>query len=560
MADDQTDADFFDKLVDDDAAPAPAPANSALARDVSVLSLADDDPPTLPPAPESAPPEGGSPGSAKAGAGLHTTVKQVQWASFGGGPDDGADPFAELSGAAGDDSFFGTQTLETSAGTSDHDLFGANHQSLAPPVTDQDLFGGTSSSNQNVDGQLQRTGSGAVDFTDPKYLEAMYPGWKYDEATQQWYQVDTSNTIGNAAQLVDNTSQNLQQQQQLDASYLQNSVHAGLETIAEEGTATAGVSSWGQGGASEYPPNMLFYAEYPGWYFDTNTQQWQSLESYQQSVAQAATSPAASDGFAGAGYSVAQYTDDSYASSFSKQSQWQPDSLGNTMQPDVLGGNSLLGCSYSSNQQAENQIGWQANSESLQSSINYKPHADTFVPSTGQHTGSEGNHATYEGFRGNHSSYKGYEHSTSQEVGYKGFASSTGFQTGHKELQPPIDHQAGHMAHEPSTRVGYGNSNGPKDFVPKESMYKTQTHAVSSAHTYVPNNYWGTQTAMDFAQQQQIGTNAPSQQFGFSPHEQRSSAGRPPHAVVTFGFGGKLLVLKESSSMTANFDSGNQVQ
>jgi len=58
MADDQTDADFFDKLVDDDAAPAPAPANSALARDVSVLSLADDDPPTLPPAPETAPPSG----------------------------------------------------------------------------------------------------------------------------------------------------------------------------------------------------------------------------------------------------------------------------------------------------------------------------------------------------------------------------------------------------------------------------------------------------------------------------------------------------------------------
>jgi hypothetical protein len=29
--------------------------------------------------------------------------------------------------------------------------------------------------------------------------------------------------------------------------------------------------------------------------------------------------------------------------------------------------------------------------------------------------------------------------------------------------------------------------------------------------------------------------------------------------VVSFGFGGKLVVLKETSSMAANFDSGNQV-
>jgi hypothetical protein len=198
----------------------------------------------------------------------------------------------------------------------------------------------------------------------------------------------------------------------------------------------------------------------------------------------------------------------------------------------------------------------------LQSSTNYKPHIDTFVPSTGQYTGSEGNQASYEGFKpftGNQGWYKGSEHSTTQEVGYKAFASSTNFQTGHKVFQPPKDHQAGYMAYEPSG-VGYGNSNGPQDFVPKESMYNTQTHAGSSARTYVPNNFGGTQRAMDFSQQQMIGTNDPSQQFGFSPHEQRSSAGRPPHAVVTFGFGGKLVVLKEMSSITANFGSGNQVQ
>ncbi|KAG2624162.1 hypothetical protein PVAP13_3KG108754 [Panicum virgatum] len=344
---------------------------------------------------------------------------------------------------------------------------------------------------------------------------------------------------------------------------------------------------------------MLFYAEYPGWYFDTNTKQWQTLESYQQSAAQAATT-------------AAHYTEDSYAGSYSQQSPWQTDSSVRTMQPAVLGDTSLSGSSYNSNQQAGNQIGQQAGAESLQSSINYKPHIGTFVPSTGQHTGSESNHASYKGFEpsnqigqqagaeslqssinykphigtfvpstgqhtgseSNHASYKGFEpstgnqswdrgseHSTSQDVGYKGFKPSTGFQTGHKEFQPPKDHHAGQMAYEPSTRDGYSSSNGvanSQDSAPNESMYMAQMHDYSAAHTHVPSNYWGTQASMGFAQQQQIGANGPSQQFGFSPVEQRSSAGRPPHTVVSFGFGGKLVVLKETSSMTANFDSSNQ--
>ncbi|TKW19194.1 hypothetical protein SEVIR_4G004500v4 [Setaria viridis] len=524
-------------------------------------------------------PDSGSPGSHK---GIHTAIKQVQWNDFGSSTSaGGADPFGDLLPEGAEDDLFGAtvpgdQGMQASVvgtnnvSTTDHSFSAGvdNKAAIGAGLTDYSFYGGMDNdaishfdSSASAAGYGDQSTNAQLDSTDPKYLETLYPGWKYDAATQQWYQVDTPSAQSYVA---DNTGavavlgSGVQQQQQFNASYLQNSLHSALETIAEESSANA--ATWGAAPV-EYPPNMLFYAEYPGWYFDTNTQQWQSLESYQQSVAQAATTPAASDGFAGAGHSLAPCTQDSYASSYGQQSQWQPDSLGNTMQPDVSGGNSLLGSSYSSNQQAENQIGQQANAESLQSSVNYKPHIDTFVPSTGQYTGSEGNQASYEGFKpftGNQSWYKGSEHSTSQEVGYRAFASSTNFQTGHKEFQPPKDHQAGHMAYEPSTRVGYGNSNGPQDFVPKESMYNTQTHAGSSAHTYVPNNYGGTQTAMDFAQQQLIGTNGPSQQFGFSPHEQRSSAGRPPHAVVTFGFGGKLVVLKEMSSITANFDSGNK--
>jgi hypothetical protein len=46
-----------------------------------------------------------------------------------------------------------------------------------------------------------------------------------------------------------------------NASYLQNSLHSALETIVEESSASATTC-----GAApvEYPPNMMFYAEYPG--------------------------------------------------------------------------------------------------------------------------------------------------------------------------------------------------------------------------------------------------------------------------------------------------------
>ncbi|CAD6338060.1 unnamed protein product [Miscanthus lutarioriparius] len=508
--------------------------------------------------------EGGSPGSEK---GIHTAIKQVQWndfgASTGGG---GADLFGDLLPDGAEDDFFGgtvpgNQGVQSSlvgaknVSAPDHS-FSAGVDNSAMISAGHSFSGGV---DKNANSHFGSSGSSAgygdqstnaqLDSTDPKYLESLYPGWKYNEATQQWYQVGThsaqsyvADNTGAAVALGSDYAQ--QHQQQFSASYLQNNLHAALETIAEESSTNA--TSWAQGGtntgSTEYPPNLLFYAEYPGWYFDTNTQQWQTLESYQQSVAQVATTAAASDVLAGAGHSVANYTEDSYASSYNQQSQWQPNLLGNTMQPDVSGGRSLLGSSYSSNQQAGNQIGQQANAESLQSSINYEPnHIETFMPSTGQYTGSEGNQASYKGFKpftGNQSWYRGLEHSTSKELRYKGFEPSTGFQNSRKEFQPPKDHQAGHMADEPLTRDGYVSSNGvanTQNFVPKESIYKTQMHDDSTAHTHAASNYWGNQTSMGIAQQQLIGTNGPSQQFGFSPHEQRSSAGRPPHTVGNSG-------------------------
>ncbi|CAM0912493.1 unnamed protein product [Alopecurus aequalis] len=712
-------------------------------------------------------PEGGSPGSGKAVC--TTTVKQVQWSVFGSDSSNaGADPFADLLASGEEDTFFGAgvagvQGMQGSAvvgtgsvGADDHSFFSGVGNSNANSQLDwgtsagnflvessEDAFFGVQGSavgtgsagaadhsffngvdgnasfqsyadasvvepvdHQNTNAQSDWNG-GAVDYSDPNYLDNLYPGFKYDVATGQWYQVATGDAQGGIS---DNGGagtvvgrDNVQQQQQHSVSYLQNSSQAGLETIAEEGSTTA--VSWGQdqssAAAAEYPPNMLFYAEYPGYYYDTNTQEWLTLESYQQSVMQAATTASALDAFAGAGHN-AVHDGNTQGSYYDQQSQWQHDSLVNSVHS---------GSSYGSGQHVENQISQQAYTEplkpstdnrtvintfmpSLEPSMDYQTNINTFVPSTSQYsnggwghqvsnmgtsyqsshkdfepqkssqrtintfmpttsqygTGGEGhqvsNKATsyqsaHKGFEpqkssqstiktfmpstsqygsggeGHQVSNKGFEPisyqsahkgfdpqkssqstSTSHDTGNKGFeplvghqgfkpftnsqrstgfvpsigyqnsqkeftnsqrstgfVPSIGYQNSQKELEPSKDTQAHHVAYEPSVSHGYANSNGfaePQKSVPVASVYQMQTHTDPATSMHLPNNYLSSENSMNFSQQQ-----ASPEQYGYS-HVERSSAGRPPHALVAFGFGGKLVVMKETSSMTTSFDNGNQ--
>ncbi|AQK67681.1 Protein transport protein SEC16B-like protein [Zea mays] len=516
----------------------------------------------------------------------------------------------------------------------------------AAEVTDQDFFAGSSSSDQqNVHGQHdQGRGSAAVDSADPKSLEAMYPGWKYDEASQQWYQLDGSvNSTGNAAQALDDSAQNAHHhQQQLDAAYLHNSAHAGLGTIAEESTTAAGAAnSWGQGAAPEYPPSMLFYAEYPGWYFDTNTQQWHSLESYQQAAVQAGTSSTgqtvvASDDVVATssltGHNAGQTEDlvahnqvtqrNSSSNSFTHQNQWQTtDALGNNVQSESLA-SSFYGfeqhmnaetTSSSTSQQtgfhtAETitdhyggrkafessslQSGYsssdsqQSSHKAFEPSTGYQAGYNGFEPASGHHTAFEPamhNQSGYKAFdpsTGHHSASWGFMPSTGQQTDFKGSRASTVHQAGYEEFeisrgyntnfkafessssqnagyngsQPSSGHQPNYMGFDTSANHhGYTDVNGvasTQGFVPMQTTYQGQKQANATSQGHLSNSYLGTDNSMNF--------NASNLQFGHSPHEGRSSAGRPPHALVAFGFGGKLIVMKETTSMPASFNSGNQ--
>lgn len=541
----------------------------------------------------------GSVGAAPADHGFfsgvgNNAISQPGWGACAGG--------FLADGAAGDEAaFFGASVVEdqgvqtgsvvatSGVGAADHGFFNGVDSSTN---SSQSYMGASAfeSADQNTNVQSEWA-SGSVNSSEPNYLENRYPGWMFDEATQNWYQVPTTSAQGFAdygGAVTAVGSDNVQQlQQQLSGSYMHNSSQAGLETIAEEGGTT--VMTWGQDQSSavaaEYPPNMLFYAEYPGYYFDTNTQDWYTLESYQQSFAQVATATAASDAFVGAGHNVGNAMN-SQASNFNQQNQWQQSS-------------------YSSHQHTETQITQQANTEpsepstnyrtgintfvpSLEPSMNHSTSVSTFMPSTSQYSSGESHQVSHKGFEPtsyqnvqkgfepyksnqstftNHDSgYKVSEPSTGHQ-GFKpvannhkstGFVPSTGHQIAHREFEPSKDNQAYHVAHEPSVAHGYVNSNGfaeQQTFVPSTtgSMYQTQTHIDPAAHMHLTNNYLISENSMNFAQQQPV-----SQQFGYSPHQERSSAGRPPHALFAFGFGGKLVVMKETSSMTTSFDSGNQ--
>lgn len=96
-----------------------------------------------------------------------------------------------------------------------------------------------------------------------------------------------------------------------------------------------------------------------------------------------------------------------------------------------------------------------------------------------------------------------------------------------------------------------------QSFVPAQSytQFNNQTTIQSDQQVQFIPAFIDAQKSGNYPQQPlQIG---PS--FSSSAIEGRSSSGRPPHALVTFGFGGKLLVMGNNSFSHTTTAYGNQV-
>ncbi|KAK4483610.1 hypothetical protein RD792_010809 [Penstemon davidsonii] len=473
-------------------------------------------------------------------------VKQVGWNAFhadpvqntGTGFGSYSDFFSELGGDNADDVF------ENVVGDS------LNNGPQVP--SGNDIHASTYVENSNNYGQYSDgynsgiaadQSAEAQDLNSSEYWDNQYPGWKYDPSTGQWYQVDGYDAGTSALTNVNSGVSSTWgvAEGHAEVSYLQQSAQYVAGAVAESGT-TESVTNWNQAsqvnGATEtttnwnqvsqasgdtfgvqsdwnqasqnnngYPPHMAFDPQYPGWYYDTIAQEWRALESYTGSV-QSTTEVqdqmnqnryASTDTYS-------QNNDQTTYSRYGQGNSYVSQGFGSQGQDKKWAGS---GSNY--NQQTSKM--WLpdtvASSEPTQDSRSQLMESHYGPNLSASAHGSQQNSVHY----GATSSY--YENVNQVPNNFSMPYQSQGF--GVNESQQFND-----------SRIGQND----------------QKHAS--------NEYYGNQNSINFSQQQ-----VQNAHTSFVSAPGKSSAGRPAHALVSFGFGGKLIVMKYNSS-SDNLSIGNQ--
>ena len=334
----------------------------------------------------------------------------------------------------------------------------------------------------NVNGQ---------DLNSTQYWESVYPGWKYDHNTGQWYQLEGHDANANANANAD-TSGNVSSSVNMQESFLasnsvaldQRSDSYHLEQTAASSVA-GNVPDWNQvsRGSTEYPAHMVFDPQYPGWYYDTISQEWKSMDSYAAAV------------------DYSKGVDNNQQHVHKNEQSYGSQSLAS--QDGVTNWDGSLS-SY--NQQ--NMSTWQTQQTAQSVNIGY--------------AGSQQ--------LGNQYAMKDYgtvNHQTESSRGLDGgFGVSAGFQS----------------------------VNSAGSFT--QLHYQTKEEKSQETH-FLPAQFNSLNVAPFPSQPVQSQS---SSTFSYAGSIERTSANRPPHALVTFGFGGKLVVMKDVSSLHTNSAYGSQVR
>ncbi|ESW27655.1 hypothetical protein PHAVU_003G220900 [Phaseolus vulgaris] len=360
---------------------------------------------------------------------------------------------------------------------------------------------------QGYDTSSQVNNTNGQDLTGSQYWEDLYPGWKYDQNTGQWYMVDGHNA--NQGSSMANTAADWTTASGAisEVSYMQQTAQSVVGTLAGTNTAES-VSCWNQAsqGNNGYPEHMVFDPQYPGWYYDMIAQEWRSLETYHSFI-----------------QSAGHGQENGHASTEKK------------LPNDV----SLY-----------REYGQDDNYGSLSSGIQTPD--DNWSGSYGiNHLQGLDRHAT--------------EMTTRNED----TATAGGNRLGHSfgsNISVNKDQQNNSASFEtvPSynkVNRDHGLANGtlePQSFAPSGNV--AQHFNYSNTQFDEPNNfsneYGKSQKPYSYSQ---IQPSFQDTHQSCAPHVGRSSAGRPPHALVTFGFGGKLVVMKDSSFSNSSYESQNFV-
>ncbi|XP_021748628.1 protein transport protein SEC16B homolog isoform X1 [Chenopodium quinoa] len=333
---------------------------------------------------------------------------------------------------------------------------------------------------------------GMPDQYSVQYWESLYPGWKYDPNSGQWFQVDASGA--NGLSTYEGAAANLIS----DVYSPQQTARVVSGSMPEE--STAGTSAcWDPAafGNIEYPAHMIFNPQYPGWYYDTIALEWRSLESY----------------------------------------------ISSTNQSNILDQNRQM--SYGS-----------------ASTVNYYPEQNITYSQ-----GEQVHNNPYQLKQPVHWSDSGKDTlNMMQPVNSEAFSSTGNTQYGNGFISNgvanyPTDHRVGAAPYEKSllneqSRQFFDNSNevnrsqdvgigetGFPNFVSAGNSQPYNNHFNASDQQFSATGFNGP-NILNFTQQ-------PLQngKLSYPSSEGRSPDGRPPHALVSFGFGGKLIVMKDQSSL-----------
>lgn len=323
----------------------------------------------------------------------------------------------------------------------------------------------------------------SVGTGDLQNWDNSYPGWKYDFSTAQWYQVGTSNSnTGVQSENWEKTNGGEKSHDGREISDVlvdsrtdSNCEESVVQTVTESLTNSMNAMlNSGSREITEYPLNMVFDPRYPGWYYDTNYQQWNTLESYTQSIQVT--------GNVSRNWSVPAMNDASLGSNVSER---KSNSCGDN-------GGILHSTQNLEEHHSEEFHGLQVckttNNTLCQPTIDEHHPRNSFVSS---------------GIRENH-------------------------------IEPQ------------------------KSFNRAESTYTrfTQNNVEQIHNTVIPASHfisYNPTTYLQYPLSSEMTSSNP--QFSGTPKKERSSEGRPPHGLVTFGFGGKFIIMKQASARL-----GSQVQ
>ncbi|CAE6213854.1 unnamed protein product [Arabidopsis arenosa] len=406
-------------------------------------------------------------------------VKELDWGSFD------ADLSVNDGRGFGSDSDFFTELDETAGNLQGKaDVAVATGGNLIANHTNN-----TSVGFENLAGFEQHQGQVHLDSASGQYVdnsqswENLYPGWKYDASTGQWYQVDGHDASMNSQESYENSTSNWENvaANNSDVAYQRQSTASAVAGTVEN------VSTWNQASqvSNGYPEHMVFDSQYPGWYYDTIAQEWRSLDSYNQAFQ---TTGQANDQQVQNGNALtAMY----HSRESNVHDVYDKNQILRTQSFDIQSQHGSWDQSYYDNNQQATNIWQPENAGKAEAAV---------TP------------ASLSNFAGN------------QQV-------NNLYSTG------PVAEQFKPY------------ESGVRSFIPQHMNVAsvTQNGAMSFS-----NDFYSRQESVDDAPQ-----SFQSNQL-VSPSAGRSSDGRPPHALVNFGFGGKLILMKDDNGSLQNSSFGSQ--